>query len=195
MIYFFNRFANLSWKIDLCQMWLIVLLFLPLSSAVFTVPYGIQYNSVTKDDLKSECSLCYEDGYLERTYPTHIVSCTGPVLFVGAQRLATWFWPWEAKTMYVGAFALASAVQRTTALNAPHLSNGVYWYFTPGKSFGFLSDTDLHQEPAEDTGTTNWNARLSWNLDGNGGYRAGSFFSNHKPKQFGKFIYNCPNNF
>ena len=96
--------------------------------------------------------------------------------------------------MHLGAFALASDVQQITALNTPHLSNGVYWYFTPGKSFGFLGDTDLHQEPAGDTGTTNIEARLSWNLDnGNSGYRAGIYTESNK--KLLKLIYNCPNNF
>ena len=173
-------------------MWLISLLFLPLSSAVFTIPYGIQYNSVTEDDLKSECSLCYEDSYPKPTSSGDILSCAGPVLFVGAYTQPWWLW--QTKKMYLGAFALASAVHRTTALNTPHLSNGVFWYFTPEKSFGFLRDTDLKQEPAEDTGTTNIEARLSWNLDGHGGYRVGD---NHKESLYSskKLIYNCPNNF
>ena len=177
-------------------MWLISLLFLPLSSAVFTVPYGIQYNSVVKDDLKSECSLCYEDGYDRRTYSINILSCAGPVLFVGVYT-GNFFWLWKTETVPVGAFALASAVHKTTALNTPHLSNGVYWYFTPGKSFGFLGDTDLHQEPlVGDTGSTNIEARLSWNWDGHLGHRAGIYIElENKPCQFRKFIYNCPNNF
>ena len=186
MIYFLNRFANLSWKIDLCQMWLISLLFLPLSSALFTIPYGIQYNSVTEDDLKPECSLCYEDGYEQRTSSYQILSCAGPVLFVGAQTH-------NVKRVVLGAFALASAVHRTTALNTPHLSNGVYWYFTPGKSFGFLKDTDLQQEPAGDTGDTNIEARLSWNLNGHGGHQPG--ISGDEPSMYLKIIYNCPNTF
>ena len=175
-------------------MWLISLLFLPLSSALFTIPAGIQYNSVKEDDLKSECSLCYEDPFDKETFPTHILSCAGPVLFVGAQRYHGW-WSWETKTMYLGAFALASEVHQTTALNTPHLSNGVYWYFTPGKSFGFLGDTDLHQEPTGDTGTTNIEARLSWNLDnGYGGYRAGDYTQGDL-ESVNKLIYNCPNTF
>ena len=193
MIYFLNRFANLSWKIDLCQMWLISLLFLPLSSALFTIPYGIQYNSVTEDDLKSECSLCYEDDYDQRTSSIHIISCAGSVLVVGARKGSAW-WFWAKKIMHLGAFALASEVHQTTALNTPHLSNGVYWYFTPGKSFGFLGDTDLHQEPAGDTGTTKIEARLSWNLDGHSGYRAG-IYTEYNRKKLIKFIYNCPNTF
>ena len=178
-------------------MWLISLLFLPLSSAPFTIPYGIQYNSFAEEDLKSECSLCYEEDYHESTSSSDILSCAGPVLFVGSRRHQ--FPPWGKKTMALGAFALASAVHKTTALNTPHLSNGVYWYFTPRKSFGFLKDTDLHQEPTGDIGTTNFDHRLSWNLDnGQSGYRSGHYIEEGRwIEDYGyrKFIYNCPNNF
>ena len=144
---------------------------------------------MAEDDLKSGCSLCYEDPYSERTASFMIINCAGPVLFVGAMK--SWWWLWQTKKMYLGAFALASEVHQTTVLNTPHLSNGVYWYFTPGKSFGFLADMDLQQEPAEDTGTTNADVRLSWNLDnGRENDRAGV---HDGERDMTKFIYNCPN--
>ena len=182
------------WKIDLCQMWLISLMFFPLSSALFTIPYGIQYKSVTEDDLFSKCSPCYEDKYSERTSTYMILSCTGPVLFVGAQK-RFWF-PWLiTPTIYLGAFALASEIHKITVKNTPHESNGVYWYFTPLKSFGFLGDTDLQQNTTADVGTTNPDSRLSWNLDNRmGGYRAGAL-TEIDNKYTKKIIYNCPNGF
>ena len=188
-----NRFANLSWNIDLCQMWLISLLFLPLSSALLTKPYpsGIQDKIVREDDLKSECSICYEDRYQDSTIPEDILSCAGPVLFVGALKGQFW-WFWQSKIVHLGAFALASEVHQITALNTPHLSNGVYWYFTPRRSFGFLPDDTLIQNPSWDIGATNPYIRLSWPLDGWGGYSGGGyadmFFTSTK------IIYNCPNN-
>ena len=188
MIYFLNRFANLSWKIDLCQMWLISLLFLPLSCALLTIPYGIQVNSVAKEDLNSECSLCYEDDGWKRTFSINIINCAGPVLFVGGT-VEMW---WPSNKMQLGAFALASEVHQTTVLNTPHLSNGVYWYFTPGKSFGFLKDDTLEQATA-DIGTTNPASRLSWNLSKYGGYRSGlQIVSGWPAGTYRKRIYNCP---
>ena len=180
-------------------MWLISLLFLPLSSALFAIPYGIQYKSVTEDDLDAaECWPCYVATYQQQTSSENIWSCGGPVLFVGAQKYSMWWW-WES-TIYLGAFGLASELQQYTALNHPHESNGVYWYNTPGKSFGFLADMDLQQEPAADTGTTNPDSRLSWHLDSDyGGYRAGSYTNVltdwDEMRVFRKLIYNCPNNF
>ena len=170
--------------IDLCRMWLISLLFLPLSAAATmptpvptfsptnsAIPYGIQYNSVTVSDLMARgCSVCYKDTYAGHTTSNDISSCAGPVLFVGAHHFYNWY-----SSIYLGAFGLASEVQRKTALNTPHLSNGVYWYFTYGQSFGFLGDTNLQQYSA-DIGSSNPPSRLSWYLDlGVGGYRAGYF--------------------
>ena len=96
-------------------------------------------------------------------------------------------------TFVVGAYGLASEVQTQTALNTPHLSNGVYWYFTPGQSFGFLKDNTLEQNSA-DIGTTNPDSRLSWHLDNKyGGYRAGANIGLNYDTTWKKIIYNCPN--
>ena len=90
-------------------MLLISLLFLSLSSTLFAIPYGIQYDSVATDDLESKgCLLCYQAAYLEKTSSDYILSCAGPVLFVGSQELV-WDWDWEAQA-HLGAFGLASEV-------------------------------------------------------------------------------------
>ena len=191
MIYFLNCFPKLSRKTDLCQMWLISFLFLSLSSAVFAFPYGIQYNSVHNKDLDNRgCTLCYERIYHSPTTSDDILSCTGPVLFVGGRK-----YEWWDPIIYLGAFGLAEEVHKSTDLNIPHESNGVYWYLHSGKSFGFLADMDLHQEPAADTGTSNPDSRLSWNLDNHyGGWRAGKYDNLAGQSYFNKVIWNCPNN-
>ena len=176
-------------------MWLISILFLPLSSTLFAIPHGIQDYSVTEDDLESrQCSLCYKASYFDQTFSNDILSCAGPVLFVGAQKYMLWWW-WDS-TFYLGAFGLASEVHKSTVLNTPHLSNGAYWYFTSGKSFGFLKDDTLQQNPAGDTGDLNDNSRLSWHLDNSlGGFRAGAYTDltiKHNQRLFRKIIYNCP---
>ena len=155
------------------------------------IPYGIQYNNVTESDLMARgCSSCYSDTYAGNTNSNDISSCAGPVLFVGARKyIYPWWWD---STFYLGAFGLASEVQRSTVLNTPHLSNGVYWYFTPGKSFGFLGDTNLQQYSA-DVGTTNPHSRLSWSLDNPfGGNRAGAN-TGLKSTTWQKVIWSCPN--
>ena len=173
-------------------MWLISLLFLSLASAVFAIPYGIQYYNVTEDYLESHgCYVCYSAAYHRETTSDDILSCTGPILFVGAQTFSNWFWRFES-TIYLGAFGRAPNVHERTELNTPNLSNGVYWYFTPGKSFGFLRDTELIQEPTVDIGTENADSRLSWNLDnGIGGDRAGLYSNLKYESVYRKLIYNC----
>ena len=137
------------------------------------------------------CLPCLSQLYATPTTSTNILSCAGPVLFVGVK------YGWTAK-LNLGAYGLASEVQTRTALNTPHLSNGVYWYFLPGQSFGFLKDNTLQQASA-DIGTTNPDSRLSWHLDVNGGgvsvggYRAGSYVQLNHDTTFLKIIYNCPN--
>ena len=183
-------------------MWLISLLFLPLSAAATmptpvptfsptnsAIPYGIQYNSVTVSDLMARgCSVCYKDTYAGHTTSNDISSCAGPVLFVGAHHYYNW-----SSSIYLGAFGLASEVQRSTELNTPHLSNGVYWYFTSGKSFGFLGDTNLIQNSA-DVGTTNPDSRLSWHLDNlYSGFRAGAYTYLNNDATWQKVIWSCPN--
>ena len=178
-------------------MLLISLLFLP--SALFAIPYGIQYNSMSEDRLASgQCSLCFDAPYEKATYSEDILSCAGPVLFVGVKKAISGLWyaiyhNWDDEFL-IGAFGLASEVQRFTVLNKPHESNGVYWYFTPGKSFGFLGDDTLEQATA-DIGDTNPDSRLSWNLSKYGGYRVGRDLRLGESERYGlyrKRIYNCP---
>ena len=182
-------------------MWIISLLFLLLSSVqLAAMPYGIQPNpsdahqalDYLTDTL--HCKPCYEDPYEKPTSSENILSCAGPILFVGAA-----YTPFIGETrVYLGAFALAQEVHKITVLNTPHESNGVYWYFTPGKSFGFLGDNDLQQDASEDTGTTNPGSRLSWTLNTYGGYRAGTRTDLSGETgywgQFWKMIFNCPLN-
>jgi hypothetical protein len=114
-----------------------------------------------------------------------INACSGPYLFVGAISSVS-------STYLVGAFGSATEVLRQTALNTPHLSGGVYWYNTPGQSFGFLNGTDLQQQSA-DTGSSDAAYRLSWHVDGSsGGYRAGIYLGLNSDTTWRKSIYNCP---
>jgi hypothetical protein len=84
----------------------------------------------------------------------------------------------------------------TTELNKPRLVNGVWWYFTPDISFGFAPFSSIRQSTADvfdcDSGGKNCNdsKRLSWHLQGSGGWRLGSLNNNAKtiPSQYRKII-------
>ena len=65
-----------------------------------------------------------------------------------------------------------------TVFNTPTLENGTYFYFTANRSIGFAPNSAIHQVTSDienlspcDAG--NGDLRLSWALDGGGGYRAG----------------------
>ena len=170
-------------------MLLISLLFLP--STLSDIPYGIKYYSVNDYGLETGgCTICFDGYYENEIYSEDILNCDGPVLFVGAQgRYMSDFWD---RDFLLGAFGLASEVHHFTVLNKPHESNGVYWYFTPGKSFGFLGDDTLEQATA-DIGDTNPRSRLSWNLSKYGGYRVGNNLRlGETVDYYRKRIYNCP---
>jgi hypothetical protein len=149
-------------------------------------PSGVQYSAVNVAGLEAHgCYICYDDLYASPTNTSMIDSCNGEYLFVAARLGFETFFE-------LGAFALASDIKTQTALNTPHLANGVYWYFTPGYSFGFLNGTDLLQNQA-DVSTSNGAARLSWHLDLNmGGNRVGNQISMDYNTRYYKSIFSCP---
>ena len=76
-----------------------------------------------------------------------------------------------AVTLQLVACGNCYAITSETAWNIPVLDNGVYWYFTPAKSFGFSPFIGVEQGAA-DLLTLNGNERLSWPT-ATGGYRIG----------------------
>jgi hypothetical protein len=84
----------------------------------------------------------------------------------------------------------------TTELNKPRLVNGAWWYFTPGISFGFASNSSIKQSYADvfdcEGGyiICNDSKRLSWLLQGSGGWRLDILNNNAKtiPSTYRKII-------
>ena len=149
-------------------------------------PFGVQ-NSVTVADLdRYGCSECYLKIYATATTSDDIIHCTSPNLFVGGRATGS-------STFKLGAFDTSAVILTQTFLNTPHLSNGVYWYFTPSNSFGFSRNPLIEQNEA-DTLSIDGDARLSWHLDvGVGGFRLGSIPPDlNDATNYEKAIYNCP---
>ena len=130
----------------------------------------------------------WEQIYPKATTSNDIRGCTGPNLFVGGRATAS-------STFKLGAFDTSAVILTETQLNTPHLSNGVYWYFTPSKSFGFSRNLSIRQNEA-DILSIDGDARLSWHLDiGTGGFRLGSIVNSpdlNDATNYEKAIYNCP---
>ena len=153
------------------------------SSSIIAFPAGIQY-SVLLSDLNANCSICIDTPYSNSTTFAEIAACAGPYLFVGARKS-------QDSTFLLGAYDSTDNILQETELNTPHLSNGVYWYFSPGYSFGFLGNADLHQNAADIGGTLPY-SRLSWHIDQNiGGFRAGLHTYLDNDHSWQKSIYNC----
>ena len=151
-------------------------------------PFGV-LNSVTFDNLdRYGCKVCYQQTYSTWTTSDDIRKCAGPYLFVGGRATAS-------STFMLGAFDTSAVIHTETQLNTPHLSNGVYWYFTQYKSFGFSRDANIKQSPG-DILSTDGNARLSWHLDiSTGGFRLGpplGYPFLNFATDYMKAIYNCP---
>ena len=91
----------------------------------------------------------------------------------------------SGSTFIVIGCALCSQVLNQTVFNTPIFAGGAYWYFTPDYSIGFSPTADIAQLYG-DVNDPNSNQRLSWHLNGDGGYRAGSTTADD---QLMKYIY------
>ena len=149
-------------------------------------PLGVQINSVSVSDLAHYgCSVCYERTYATFTVSADINECTGPYLFVGGRETTS-------SSFILGAFDSSTVIHTQTPMNTPNLSNGVYWYFTAFKSFGFSRDATITQNAA-DNSSNDPESKLSWHLDlGDGGWRLGSILWLNNANEYMKVIYNCP---
>ena len=66
------------------------------------------------------------------------------------------------------------AITTIISINSPVYDSGVWWYYTPGQSFGF-SPTNIISQTSADSHSEGAEYRLSWHLDQNvGGWRLGS---------------------
>lgn len=65
------------------------------------------------------------------------------------------------------------------------LCNDVFWYLRKGSSFGFSDKKEISLFQAD---TMNGDKRLSWHLEGSGGYRIGDMINLNNSKQYNKII-------
>ena len=103
-----------------------------------------------------------------------------PVLFLS---FLTPLSPAAAATPASGYWTVAAGGQRSvvfapTVINTPTLENGTYFYFTASRSMGVAPNSTINQvfsdtESLSPCDAGNGDLRLSWALDGGGGYRAG----------------------
>jgi hypothetical protein len=126
---------------------------------VFDQPYS---HNTRSDDLNQIAGICHNQVLVAATFNGSIsLAAVGP----------------------------ASVLTLNTAWNRPQQLGQVYWYRTPGKSFGF-SPVDTIRQTTADNEDLNSPLRLSWLLDQNfGGYRAGAVRSLADSSLWHKVIY------
>ncbi|CAF1927214.1 unnamed protein product [Rotaria magnacalcarata] len=79
-------------------------------------------------------------------------------------------------------------------LNQPTTFGNVNWYLTPSKSFGFApSSTTINCSSADYDESDNTENRLSWHLQGDGGWRAGTAKSLNNNSEWRKIIMTMKN--
>ena len=104
------------------------------------------------------CSPCYDDSVESQITTTNITSCSDPYLFVGVKCL-------ESDTFVIGAYAPAKEIFSETAVNAPYLHNGVYWYYSAGRYLGFSDAADLDPLLADGYSSMSSDHQMLWSID------------------------------
>ena len=127
---------------------------------------SIWLNSVTLHDL-SLMTCHYEAPYHHPTSNLDLDSVPAHAewLFVGAREAGS-------HSVALGAFGRREEVLAVTPQNQPHRHNDVWWYRTSSYSFGFSPTQDVSQYRADALQPRD-ERRLSWHLQGDGGWRAG----------------------
>ena len=121
-------------------------------SIVFNQPYSYECNSSDINSIRSTCSasnsLCF-----------------------GCYNIA------DPNLILTIACGNCLDVTQSTSLNTPNIYNGVYWYFTTGKSFGY-SDVSIITQNSADNYYLSDTKKVSWHIDQNiGGWRCGAINS------------------
>ena len=143
---------------------------------------SIWQNAVTLDNL-AIMHKHYEEPYPHATRELDLDSIPAHAdwVFIGAREAG-------ATDVALGAFAKRDEVLRPTKQNAPHKHNDVWWYRTENYSFGFSPVPEVAQHRA-DTAAPKDERRLSWHLQGDGGWRAGAATDLNTPTPWRKLIF------
>lgn len=75
--------------------------------------------------------------------------------------------------------------KETTSVNKTNFDNGCYWYYMKNKSMGFSNVDKVELESAD---TVDGEMRISWHLEGSGGFRIGNLKGLNKSAEFEKII-------
>jgi hypothetical protein len=145
---------------------------------------GIRYNA----PLLSQCSVCVDVPYSHPTTSTEIESCKSQGNFIAVAARQG-----DASTLSVVAGTYSSELTQTSSSStAAGPQNGAYWYYIPGQSFGFAGTSQILLNSADTMAIyEDCQDRLSWHLDGAGGWNAGCNTYLNSDTIWRKLIYSC----
>lgn len=121
---------------------------------------GVQHNVPMSSFAAAGCVPCHESPYGSTLNSEDIKSCGGPYLFVGVQKE-------DRSALEFGALVSVEVLRMDASKSAPYLSNGVYWHFTKGCSFGFEAvEHNLNVKDEESSRSlVSTNRGVSWRID------------------------------
>ena len=151
---------------------------------------GVQHDVPFSRLVAAGCAPCFEAPYGSASKSQDITSCSGPYLFVGT-RIG------DKQVLDIGALASVHVLRTEASRSAPYLSNGVYWHFMKGCSFGFMAvennDTSINEEGSASTVFTSH--EVSWSIDESIGCTSHDVPKMHSivdTSSWTKHVHNCP---
>ena len=180
------------------QFQLVVFSYVSLLCLVESTVYrtGVQRDVPISSLVAAGCVPCYEARYGSVSESQDITSCTGPYLFVGTQK-------GDKQVLAIGALGSVEVLRAEAPRSAPYLSNGVYWHYMKGCSFGFMTvesdDISIKEEGSDSIVSTNHG--VSWRIGQSvdcGRRRSGSYHDELKmhsivdTSSWTKHVHNCP---
>ena len=153
---------------------------------------GVQRNVPIARLVAAGCMSCYEAPYGSVSKSQDITSCTGPYLFVGTQI-------GDKQALEIGVLTSVEVLRIESTRSEPYLSNGVYWYFMKGCSFGFTAveydDSSIDGERRDSVVSTSSSRTVSWSIDQSIGCTSDGELKTHSivdTSSWTKHVYNCP---
>ena len=138
------------------------------------------------------CVPCYEAPYGSVSKSQDITSCTGPYLFVGIQR-------GDKQALEIGALTSVDVFRTEASRSEPYLSNGVYWHFMKGCSFGFkdveYDDNSIESERPDSIISASLSRGVSWSIDQSIDCSSDDKLKTHSivdTSSWTKHVHNCP---
>ena len=153
---------------------------------------GVQHDVPISSLVAAGCVSCYEKPYGSVSKSQDITSCTGPYLFVGTQ-------VGDKQVLEIGALTSVEVLRMESTRSEPYLSNGVYWHFMKGCSFGFTAveydDNSIDGERRDSVVTTYPRHVISWSVDQSIDCTSDDELKTHSivdTSSWTKHAYNCP---